>query len=181
AAAPCRRRPCRRGRVPPAGRTRRSGAAGRRLPRRGGTGRAAAATTPAGRRGRATGRRPPNTPAPPAGPGGARRRAPPRGGAPDGPGRSGRRAAGPAVRRARVGIARGRPSGFPSPSFRLFLTMVIVPLVGWVESSRPTGSPLTPGGSRRLDPPYERTPSLSETTSGNGIVPPPLAPEERDS
>jgi MoxR-vWA-beta-propeller ternary system domain bpX2 len=37
-------------------------------------------------------------------------------------------------------------------------------LVGWVESSRPTGHDVfSPGGSRRLDPPYEDQPSSTNT------------------
>src|SRR5262249_21737171 len=51
---------------------------------------------------------------------------------------------------------------FAEPRTRLFLTAVLARLVGWVESSRPTGSKRAAGGSRRLDPPYERTPPLSE-------------------
>src|SRR5439155_10589645 len=82
-----------------------------------------------------------------------------RGGVPAG----GRGVLGPELRRLPpgVGAARGgrgrrleRPGRPARPSGRSAGTSTV--FVGWVESSRPTGSRI--GGPRRLDPPYEEGP-----------------------
>src|SRR6476469_8718064 len=56
-----------------------------------------------------------------------------------------------------------------APAGRAAIMQGSVALVGWVESSRPTGF-REDGGPRRLDPPYKRRPSVPELPEVETVV-----------